>query len=188
MENILDPTKFCSKKEKYDQHWINSYDRDDADQLDDEQSDSQSGELYKFLAERVATSDVGHQMDSMSIGKTGGKQQREHFHLKIDFSLSSIASYSMIQLFFIHFATAVTFLYASVSRAFDCYAIFRTGFLFIKMSHLFASALTIALQMPSMADGSTTTSTTTTTSITHGDVKTVFASCDILLGGYFSAS
>lgn len=52
VENILDPTKFCSKKEKYNnngRHWPNEYDRNDVDRLDDEQSESQSGKLAIYV-------------------------------------------------------------------------------------------------------------------------------------------
>lgn len=47
VENILDPTKFCSRKEKYNsRHWPNGFDGDD--RLDDDQDESQSGMWYTF--------------------------------------------------------------------------------------------------------------------------------------------
>lgn len=50
VENILDPTKFCSKKEKYHttRQWINGFDRDEREHLDDDQSDSQSGKFIFY--------------------------------------------------------------------------------------------------------------------------------------------
>lgn len=46
VENILDPTKFCSKKDKFNaKHWIENYERGERDHLDDDHSESQSGEL-----------------------------------------------------------------------------------------------------------------------------------------------
>lgn len=45
VENILDPNKFCSKKEQINtRHWMNGYDRDD--HIDDDQSESQSGKFF----------------------------------------------------------------------------------------------------------------------------------------------
>lgn len=44
VENILDPTKFCSRKEKYStRHWPKGFDRDD--HLEDD-SESQSGKSF----------------------------------------------------------------------------------------------------------------------------------------------
>lgn len=46
VENILDPNKFCSRKENQNnsRHWINNgFERDDRHQMDDDQSESQSG-------------------------------------------------------------------------------------------------------------------------------------------------
>lgn len=61
VENILDPTKFCSRTDnKYSnnerRHWPNGYDRGD-DRLDDEQSESQSGKflIIFFLFQCVGT-------------------------------------------------------------------------------------------------------------------------------------
>lgn len=52
VENILDPNKFCSKKDKYNTRlWINNYDKDDRDQLNDDQSESQSGESSSFRSQ-----------------------------------------------------------------------------------------------------------------------------------------
>lgn len=47
VENILDPNKFCSKKDKFNaRHWIENYERGErGEHLDDDQSESQSGEL-----------------------------------------------------------------------------------------------------------------------------------------------
>lgn len=47
VENILDPNKFCSKKDKFNaRHWIENYERGERDHLDDDQSESQSGEPF----------------------------------------------------------------------------------------------------------------------------------------------
>lgn len=49
VENILDPNKFCSRKENQNnnaRHWLNNgYERDDRNHIDDDQSESQSGKL-----------------------------------------------------------------------------------------------------------------------------------------------
>lgn len=45
VENILDPNKFCSnRKEKSNaaRLWLNGYERDERNQIDDDQSESQS--------------------------------------------------------------------------------------------------------------------------------------------------
>lgn len=45
VENILDPNKFCSKREKAGaRNWIENYERNGRDHLDDDHSESQSGE------------------------------------------------------------------------------------------------------------------------------------------------
>lgn len=50
VENILDPNKFCSKKDKFNaRHWIENYERGERERLDDDQSESQSG---KFCFEK----------------------------------------------------------------------------------------------------------------------------------------
>lgn len=48
VENILDPNKFCSKKDKFNnaRNWIENYERGERDHLDDDQSESQSGEWW----------------------------------------------------------------------------------------------------------------------------------------------
>lgn len=48
VENILDPNKFCSRKENQNsRHWINNgFERDDRHQMDDDQSESQSGKIF----------------------------------------------------------------------------------------------------------------------------------------------
>lgn len=46
VENILDPNKFCSRKENQNSTrlWLNNgFERDDRHQIDDDQSESQSG-------------------------------------------------------------------------------------------------------------------------------------------------
>lgn len=47
VENILDPNKFCSRKDNQNNNarlWLNGgYDRDDRNHMDDDQSESQSG-------------------------------------------------------------------------------------------------------------------------------------------------
>lgn len=44
VENILDPNKFCSKKENFNSsNWLNGYDREDRDHIDDDRSESESG-------------------------------------------------------------------------------------------------------------------------------------------------
>lgn len=49
VENILDPNKFCSKKDKFNaRHWIENYERGERERLDDDQSESQSGEHIFF--------------------------------------------------------------------------------------------------------------------------------------------
>lgn len=46
VENILDPNKFCSKKDKFNaRHWIENYERGERERLEDDQSESQSGEF-----------------------------------------------------------------------------------------------------------------------------------------------
>lgn len=52
VENILDPNKFCSRKENQESThlWLNgSFERDDRHRLDDDQSESQSGKLLTTL-------------------------------------------------------------------------------------------------------------------------------------------
>lgn len=53
VENILDPNKFCSRKESQNSTrlWLNNgFDRDDRHQMDDDQSESQSGKItFKIL-------------------------------------------------------------------------------------------------------------------------------------------
>lgn len=48
VENILDPNKFCSRKENQNnktRYWLsNGYERDNRNHIDDDQSESQSGE------------------------------------------------------------------------------------------------------------------------------------------------
>lgn len=49
VENILDPNKFCSRKENQSNTrlWLNNgFERDERNQMDDDQSESQSGELF----------------------------------------------------------------------------------------------------------------------------------------------
>lgn len=46
VENILDPNKFCSRKENQinSRHWLNNgFEQDDRHHMDDDQSESQSG-------------------------------------------------------------------------------------------------------------------------------------------------
>lgn len=48
VENILDPNKFCSRKENQNSTrlWLNNgFERDDRHQIDDDQSESQSGKI-----------------------------------------------------------------------------------------------------------------------------------------------
>lgn len=46
VENILDPNKFCSKKDNFNPaHWLNGYDKDDREHMDDDRSESESGKL-----------------------------------------------------------------------------------------------------------------------------------------------
>lgn len=52
VENILDPNKFCSRKENQNNTrlWLNNgFDRDDRHQMDDDQSESQSGDFLCFI-------------------------------------------------------------------------------------------------------------------------------------------
>lgn len=132
VENILDPTKFCHKKEKYDtRHWINGYDRDERDQLDDEQSESQSGKLTVLVdvsLQLFGTNEMrqNFRIDSMQMHKSDKFKNR--------LSNSAIASHSMIQQFFIHFATAVTFwlslLFAAFFPDFFLFHLFKCRILF----------------------------------------------------------
>lgn len=51
VENILDPTKFCSRQEKFNaRHWPQGYDGDD--RLDDEHSDCQSSKSFISILSR----------------------------------------------------------------------------------------------------------------------------------------
>lgn len=52
VENILDPNKFCSRKENHNSTrlWLNNgFERDDRNQMDDDQSESQSGDSFCFI-------------------------------------------------------------------------------------------------------------------------------------------
>lgn len=58
VENILDPNKFCSKTDKFNaRHWIENYERGERDRLDDEQSESQSGELKEYFLDAIIVVD-----------------------------------------------------------------------------------------------------------------------------------
>lgn len=73
VENILDPTKFCSSQEKFNsRHWPNGFESDE--RLDDDQSESQSGGFliyilkskYCFIAYFVIIYSHIHRIDAIS--------------------------------------------------------------------------------------------------------------------------
>ncbi|KAG4080191.1 hypothetical protein HA402_008262 [Bradysia odoriphaga] len=60
VENILDPTKFCSRKEKYTRHWPKGFDRDD--HLEDD-SESQSAADINEMDQDECDDAMGSDMD-----------------------------------------------------------------------------------------------------------------------------
>lgn len=51
VENILDPNKFCGKKDTFNPHWMNGFDRrDDREHMDDDRSESESGKAIILIS------------------------------------------------------------------------------------------------------------------------------------------